>query len=410
MEGASVTPGSIRSRGLLREAVPLLAAATIGCGGGDLSGPDPPLEPPTDAGVQPSEGCSEGTLAHGALFRVCFPASWNGDLVLYAHGYVAPNQPLALPDDQAGGQSVSGTTTGLGYAFATTSYRANGLVVPEAVADLVELQDTIEQRYRPDPARTLIVGFSEGGLVATLAAEQEPARFAGALAGCGPIGSFRAQLDYIGDFRVVFDYFFPGVLPGSVVDVPASVQSGWTSVYVPAILAALALDPPAARQLIAVTGASVASDDIAAIAETTIGLLWYNVFGTADARARLGGQPFDNTGRAYAGSSDDTALNAGVARYQADPAALASLASFETTGELEVPVVTIHTTGDPVIPFQQEALYAEKVGHLGAGAMLSQIAVARAGHCTFQGPEVLSAFASLRQRIRTGPAAVASRP
>jgi hypothetical protein len=63
-----------------------------------------------------------------------------------------------------------------------------------------------------------------------------------------------------------------------------------------------------------------------------------------------------------------------------------------------------------VIPFQQEALYAEKVGKLGSGAMLSQIAVARAGHCTFEGPEVLGAFASLRQRIGTGPAAVASRP
>jgi pimeloyl-ACP methyl ester carboxylesterase len=406
MDRTAVTFGS----GLLRDAVPLLAAAMIGCGGGDLSGPAPPAQPPTDAGVEPSEGCSEGTLAHGALFRVCFPASWNGDLVLYAHGYVAPDQPLALPDDGIGGQSVSGATTGLGYAFGTTSYRANGLVVPEAVADLLELQDTIERRYRPDPARTVIVGFSEGGLVASLAAEREPARVAGALAGCGPIGSFRAQLDYIGDFRVVFDYFFPGVLPGSAVDVPSSVQAEWTSRFVPAILAALGSDPDAARQLIAVTGASVAADDIASIGETTIGLLWYNVFGTADARARLGGQPFENAARVYSGSSNDAALNGGVARYQADPAALESLASFETTGSLEVPVVTIHTTGDPVIPFQQEALYAEKVGRAGATAMLSQISVTRAGHCTFQAPEILGAFVSLWQKIGAAPAATASRP
>jgi len=29
---------------------------------------------------------------------------------------------------------------------------------------------------------------------------------------CGPIGSFQQQIDYLGDARVLFDYFFPGVL------------------------------------------------------------------------------------------------------------------------------------------------------------------------------------------------------
>ena len=385
-----------------------LLAGIPGCSGGDASGPDSPEQPPADGGIQPSAGCSNGTLEHGALFRVCFPSSWNGDLVLYAHGYVSPDQPLSLPDDQVGGQSVSGAATALGYAFATTSYRANGLVAPDAVADLVELKDTIEERYRPDPAHTVIVGFSEGGLVAALAVERQPDRFDGALAGCGPIGDFRAQLDFIGDFRVVFDYFFPGIIPGSAVNVPTSVQTNWFTVYVPAIAAAMAAHPGAASELIAVTGASVAGPDIQSLTETTIGLLWYNVFGTADARARLGGQPFDNAARVYAGSSDDVALNSGVARYQADAAALQGLASFETTGQLQVPLVTLHTTGDPVIPFGQEALYAEKVSQAGASAELTQTSVSRPGHCAFQASEVFGAFATLWQKIGAGSAALAS--
>jgi hypothetical protein len=177
------------------------------------------------------------------------------------------------------------------------------------------------------------------------------------------------------------------------------------------VLIALAANPDAARELIRVTGAATARDDIPSIAETTIGLLWYNVFGTADARARLGGQPFDNSTRVYSGSSDDGALNAGVARYHADDAALQTLAtSFETTGELEVPLVTIHTTGDPVIPFRQEALYAEKVARAGAGAALSQSSVDRAGHCTFQAAEIFSAFAVLQQKLGSPPASLASRP
>jgi hypothetical protein len=199
------------------------------------------------------------------------------------------------------------------------------------------------------------------------------------------------------------------LLPGTAVEIPASLQTNWNSFYVPAIVAAIALKPDAARQLIAVTGASVARNDIQSLAETTIGLLWYNVYGTTDAQTRLGGQPYDNTTRVYAGSSDDPALNDGVVRYHADDAAVAALAAFQTSGGLAVPLVTIHTTGDPIVPFQQEALYASKVMQAGTGARLTQSAIDRFGHCTFQAPELLGAFTSLWQKIGGGAATVATR-
>src|SRR5918999_805897 len=135
--------------------------ALIACGDGenDISGPEPP-EPPAEEGIDPSAGCADGILEHGALYRICFPADWNGDLVLFAHGYVAPQQELAIPEDVVGGRSAASLITGLGYAYATTSYRANGLVAPDAVEDLLELVDTVAHQYRPDPARTVVVGFS----------------------------------------------------------------------------------------------------------------------------------------------------------------------------------------------------------------------------------------------------------
>ena len=384
----------------------LVSTGLIGCGGNDdLSGP----EPPPDEGQAPAPGCSDGVLQHGALYRICFPNTWNGDLVLYAHGYVAPQRELAIPEDVVAGQSASSLVTGLGYAYATTSYRANGLIAPEAVEDLLELADTVEHRYRPDPVRTMVVGFSEGGLVSTLAVERHPDRFAGALAGCGPIGNFQAQLDYIGDFRVVFDYFFPGLIPGTVLDIPESVREQWEQVYVPAIVLALAAKPAAAREVLRVTGAPAAGDDLRSIAETTIGLLWYNVFGSADAQARLGGQPFDNSARVYAGSADDAALNAGVDRFTADPGAIAALARFGTSGNLTVPLVNLHTTGDPIVPFSQAGLYAGKVVQAGATALFTQIDVARHGHCSFEAGELLSAFAALQQRVASRPAALVAR-
>jgi pimeloyl-ACP methyl ester carboxylesterase len=383
---------------------------TGACGGNDdLSAPEPPpVEPPADQGQAPEPGCNDGVLQHGALYQICFPATWNGDLVLYAHGYIAPQQALTLPDDQIGGRPASGIVTELGYAYATTSYRANGLVAADAVDDLIELVDTIEQRYRPDPVRTAIIGFSEGGLVATLAVERHPDRFDGALAGCGPIGDFGAQLDYIGDFRVVFDYLFPDVLPGTAVEIPDYLRDRWDELYVPGIIVALATNPEAARELVAITKAPVAGNDLRSMAETTIGVLWYNVFGTADAQQRLGGQPFDNSSRVYAGSSNDEALNIGVARFRADPAALVALERFETSGNLDVPVVTLHTTGDPIVPFGQLSLYTAKVSAAGKSALLKDIPVERHGHCTFQPFEVLGAFTTLWDRIPDHPAALAS--
>jgi pimeloyl-ACP methyl ester carboxylesterase len=384
----------------------------VACGNNhnDLAGPNGP-EPPVDQGISPSTGCTDGVLGSGALYRVCFPEGWNGDLVLFAHGYVAPQQPLAIPDEMVGGEAASTLVNSLGYAYATTSYRENGLVAPDAVDDLLELSDTVNQRYRPDPARTLIVGFSEGGLVATLAAERHPDRFAGALSGCGPIGDMQAQLDYLDDFRVVFDYFFPGLLPGDALSVPESLRERWETLYVPAIVVALAARPAAARELLSVTGAPAAGDDLRSIAETTVGLLWYNVFGTDDARQRLGGQPYDNSDRVYAGSSDDAALNAGVDRFHADAAAQAGLARFATTGALSVPLVNLHTTGDPIVPIRQSELYQNKVTQAGSASELTYIPVDRFGHCTFEQSELLSAFSRLEEQIgpRTTVSPLASR-
>ncbi|HUF36306.1 MAG TPA: prolyl oligopeptidase family serine peptidase [Gemmatimonadales bacterium] len=368
----------------------LLLAGPLACGdsGGGPAGP-------IDEGEPPVAGCSEGTLPGGALYQVCFPGSWNGDLVVYAHGYVRPDLPIALPDDAIDGVPVSAVANALGYAYATTSYRANGLVADLAVEDLVELDETVRARFRPDPGRTYIVGFSEGGLVAALTIEQEPEPYAGAIAACGPIGDFALQIEHFGDFRAVFDYYFPDLLPGSPVESPSGLRADWESVYVPAVRSALAQDVEARARLLAVTGAPVDPLDPETIEATVIDLLWYSVFATEDAQARLGGQPYDNSTRVYQGSDDDAALNAGIGRYTADLAARAAIERFQTSGQLTRPLVTLHTVGDPIVPVVHQELYAAKVAGAGAGSLLEQQAIDRYGHCAFEQGELLSAFTTL---------------
>jgi pimeloyl-ACP methyl ester carboxylesterase len=374
-------------------------AAASACGGGDAQAP-----PATD-GEPVAAGCQDATLsATAARYRVCFPQSWNGDLVIYAHGYVSAEAPLAIPDDRVEGQPVGELVNGLGYAYATTSYRANGLVADVAVDDVAQLAEEVRRRFRPDPARTYVVGVSEGGLVAALVAERRPDLFDGGVAACGPVGDFTAQIDYFGDFRVVFDYYFPGVIPGAPLDVPDSVRTKWASTYAPAVAAALQADIPATLEVLSVTGAPTDPQDLLSAGATVLGVLRYDIFALRDARERLGGQPYDNIGRVYHGSLDDDALNAGVARVAADAAAREKLGQFETSGLLTIPLATIHTSGDPIVPAIQSERYAEKVAAAGAAPELESRTVSRYGHCTFQRSELLDAFTSV-----VGRAAAAAR-
>jgi pimeloyl-ACP methyl ester carboxylesterase len=370
--------------------VSIVLVLALGCGGDDAQAP------PTDDGEPVAAGCQAGALpSTSAPYQICFPQQWNGDLVVYAHGYVPADAPLAIPDDRVDGQPISEIVTGLGYGYATTSYRANGLVADLAVDDVTELAAEVRRRFRPDPSRTFVVGVSEGGLVAALAAERHGDVFAGAVAACGPIGDFAAQIDYLGDFRVLFDYFFPGVIPGPPMDVPESVRASWTSTYAPAVVAALQANIPATIQLLSVAHGPIDPGNVLTAGETVVGALWYDIFALPDARIQLGGQPYDNIGRVYAGSADDGALNAGVTRVAADPAARDALGRFETSGLLTVPLAAVHTVADPIVPASQSSRYAEKAAAAGSGDLVDVTVVARYGHCTFQPTELLNAFASV---------------
>jgi pimeloyl-ACP methyl ester carboxylesterase len=338
------------------------------------------------------DGCEVGTLPHGALSLICLPEAghWNGELVVFAHGYVAPGQPLGFPNlGLPDGTSLPALVGSLGFAFATTSYRQNGLAILEGVDDIRELVAAFNADH--SALRTYITGASEGGLVATLLAERSPRLFTAALATCGPIGDFRAQVNYFQNFRVLFDYFFPGVIPGSPIHVPAEVTANWNSRYVPAIIAALAANPARAVELLKVADAPFDPADPRTIANTALEVLWYNAFSTNDAVAKLGGNPFGNLLTVYLGSSNDLRLNLLVKRFTAAPAAVVAMRAYQTSGNLHIPLVTLHTTADDQVPVWHELLYLLKLDIRDRGRFVP-IPIVRYGHCNFTTDEVLKAF------------------
>ena len=349
----------------------------------------------------PSGTCSDGHLSTGAYYRICMPAgTWNGDLVIYAHGYVAFNKPITIPEDQLqlpGGVSLPDIINSLGFAFATTSYRMNGLAVETGVDDLVDVAKVFSAKHTV-PTHTLVTGVSEGGLVAALAIEERSDIFDGGLAACGPIGDFRGQVNYFGDFRVLFDYFFPGVMPGSPISIPQSLIDNWPVYYTSTIQPIIFAPASAARldQLLRASHAPYVTGLITTIDTSVYDALSYNVLATNDAVQKLGGQPFDNHNRVYAGSANDTQLNQQVQRFTADAAALQSIdLHYQTTGQLTVPLVTLHTTLDQQVPYWHEQLYRVKVILRDSLAFHQQVEVNTYGHCNFSANDALSAFGKL---------------
>ncbi|MDC0748013.1 hypothetical protein [Polyangium mundeleinium] len=366
------------NQGVLRLA---LSLALIGSGA---------LTASTARAAVPGE-CFEGPVLSGARTLYCIPAEgWNGEVVAYAHGYVPPMAPLDYYGlVMADGTPLPDLVQSLGYAFATTSYRRNGLAVLEGVEDIRNLIDAFPAAFD----RAYVTGPSEGGLVTALLAEDElgTQRFDGALSLCGPIGSFRRQLNDWGDFRVLFDAIFPGVLPPSPISIPPTVIAQWETTYAPGIAALLPARPLATAQLISTSKAPIDIANPATAVNTTLGLLWYNVFATNDGIAQLGGNPFDNQSRFYHGSFNDLALNAKVKRFSASPIALANVTHYETSGAPTIPLVTMHTLGDEIIPSWHQSLYQIKLLSNGEFGTI-QIPIPRYGHCNFTTAEVLVAF------------------
>lgn len=118
----------------------------------------------------------------GAKFTLASPIHWNQRVLLLAHGFREADRPLVA--DLFPEHLAYKTLLEEGWIVAKTSYRRNGTIVTDAIADLDALRAHIEKKFGP-PERVLLEGESMGGLIVTLMAERdsaEPKPYAGAIA------------------------------------------------------------------------------------------------------------------------------------------------------------------------------------------------------------------------------------
>ncbi len=347
-----------------------------------------------------------GSVADGSLFEFDVPANWNGDLVVYAHGIFDPQAALILPsqDTASDFHLVLPELLNRGYAVASSSWSSNGYAVKDGVERTHQLSGLFVSRVGA-PNRTLLLGKSLGSLVVAKLVERYPGQYNGVLATCGPLGGGTPEVKYMADERILFDYFFPGALQGDAFHTPTvdfspgspafnQVLGALVSGFAPPDFKTLQFFATANLQVNPFDPPNEIPTEIVASGLTGAG---FSARFTNDLLSHTQGHiPYDNTDVVYSGSANDTALNAGVERFVSAPDAVQYLETYyDPNGQLQLPFLTLHTLGDPVVPFFHEGLYAKTVAQAGASDHLMQRSVTRYGHCNFKLAEIMNSFDAL---------------
>lgn len=354
-----------------------------------------------------------GTLPNGATYLIDVPEAWNGTLLLFSHGYA---RGPANPAQNAPSEAVRPLLLARGYALAGSSYAGTGWAVEDAVPDQIATLDAFAARVGT-PKRTLAWGSSMGGLVTAALIERHPERFDGALPMCGSVGGAIPMMNGAFDAAFAFKTLLaPDLkLVGGVDDRAVAERAG--------AVVAQARQTPEGRARLALV-ATLAQLPGATLDDQLKSFVMGVFFPRADQERRAGGVFSWNTGvdyrrqlratgaraevaKAYAAAGlnleKDLATVNAAPRQAADPRAVAYLtAHYVPTGALTRPVLTLHTTDDPLTVSANEGSYAAKAAARGKGRLLRQVFVARTGHCAFQPEEMAAAVDMLAQRVETG--------
>jgi pimeloyl-ACP methyl ester carboxylesterase len=346
-----------------------------------------------------------GSIGPGALYELAIPANWNGDLVLFARGYsdtvswqdyLGPGGP---PTGFAAGRLGEGLLA-LNYGVAYSSYSEPGFAIKDGAIRTRQLLGLFTKHFGK-PKRTYLIGMSMGAGIALSLAEDNPVQFDGVLPLCGIIGGSQMTIDYFFDVRVLFDYFFPGVLPSGLVS--AEQFFGETA---PMVVGAVFGNSGAAMELARVHQVAMPYEGPEELLMSIMLPLYFSSwdFYVGDLNDRTHGRGFfDNTSTIYTGSSDDAALNAGVARYAAAPEARAYLRQwFEPNGKLGIPMLTLHAARDAVIPYRQTLKYQALVDAAGRSDFLVRRTIDDFGHCAWDSADTLRAFQDLALWVEYG--------
>ncbi|MFG2109597.1 alpha/beta hydrolase family protein [Micromonospora chersina] len=386
----------------LAGAAPALAADD---GGQPLPGytiSNPPLAPLVVDGAATT--VRQGVHEH-AGYVIETPARWNGELVMWAHGYRGQGTVLS---PEPPGYDLRQRLLAQGYAWASSSYDRNGYDIRSGVLGTRALADFFADTVKR-PKRVYIAGVSMGGHIIGRSLEQYPGYYDGALPMCGVLGDHE-----------LFDFFLDyNLVAQALAGVPAyPTPDDYLTNAVPRIQVALGLaglkpggpdtTNDLGKQLRAITversgGPRPGAD--AAFAVWKDFLFSITTTDGGDSPAQQPGQLATNLLTRY---SPNSPVNVNATVQRVAPENLRQRLSPTLTevprisGRPTVPVLSLHDLGDLFVPFSMEQAYARDTAWHGRSRLVVQRAVRAAQHCEFSPAEAGAAWDDLVSWVRTG--------
>jgi hypothetical protein len=430
---------------LFKPALAAIALASLAaCGGGD-DAPVATVTPPAPEAtrVQDTRAYTpviEATFAalggstvatdrwtgvlNGAAYRVEVPTTgWNGKLVMWAHGYRGTGPNLTVDNPIMRRYLLDN-----GYAWAASSYSKNYYDVRVGVEDTNALALNFVQiaaakgRTLATPSKIFITGVSMGGHITAAAIEAEAqvnatnkVKYAGAVPMCGVLGDTEL-FNYFGGYQVAAQQ-----LAGFPI---TSFPTTDFAALAPAIQSALWSTFP--------TQTNAQGDKLKNVIMNLSGgdrpfykEGWANASNQGNIFASLGGDGtingiltdnvLDTTQLFYkvdATSTSNTALDTSFnnSAFKIRPTADANRLRRDglrwiptSPGDINVPVVSIHTLGDLFVPFKMEQVYFDRTKAKGTDRFLVQRAIRDVGHCAFTAAEATTAFDDMVKWEAGGP-------
>jgi hypothetical protein len=383
---------------------------------------DPACDPNGTPFTATPESVVHTGIRAGAAYRIEVPKAWNGQLVVYAHGYRGTGTVVYVDSPALRSHYLT-----RGFAWAASSYQTNGYDVGQGVRDSHALIGLFREVTAARPKSVYMTGASMGGHITAVAIEEHPRSFVAAMPVCGVLGD--AEL---------FDYFLDANLTGAALagvrpEFPlapdADFPARWRA-QLQRILPALGVGtgrPPA------LTGAGRTWSDVverrsggerpgfanafaywnavpASAPNADLPFLFGLYPGLSGGTADIAdGNLTDNRSTFYR-STDRLLPTAAEWRLNADVRRVAPTTKPSrgldgvprVDGRPPVPVLSLHDLGDLFVPFSMEQVYARRALQNGRAQLFVSRAVRGVGHCDFTQAELRQGFDDLVTWVRTG--------
>lgn len=391
----------------------------------------------------------QGLDSKGAVYRYEVPHDWNGDLVMYTHGFrgcITDPSTDALVPLTVESPPLREYYLSRGYAWAASSYSKNCYDVKDGVESTNRLVRIFSYEVAR-PNRTLVTGFSMGGHIAGAAIEMFPnircpegrrgricrrfayilgklsggVRYHGAAPRCGVMGDVEL-FDYFGDYAYGAEALAAQVNP--LVQSQFPPPDDYLTTTLPLVIATLFTNDGADFPL----GLTAQGEKLRELTRQISGgnrplfdqafPFWTAfLFGFAGADGTVdgivSGNIYDNRRRVYqldgdpALNFDEQVLNDTIIRIRKDRGVnrkrfLKLQRIPEITGRINVPVISLHTTGDLFVPFSMQQIYARDVARHHRSELLVTRATRAIGHCEFTASELIRLFDDLVLWVNDG--------